>query len=136
MLIEWLWEWNTHAYRRHPRIFKNFSKFSKSNSQRIGPKVWYPQNQHDLLNHFQFFQIKKSPIEKRSVDLKSRNSTYVCRENTAIIFIRNDFSSLSTLSQAQWYKILMFEWPWKIKVFYLWRFSLSCNIDFKREFWL
>ena len=58
----------TPTYRRRPRILKNSAKFSKSNSQGIGPKIGYPQNQQDSLNHFQFFEIKKSLIEKSSVD--------------------------------------------------------------------
>ena len=43
--------------RRNPRIFKNFAKFSKSNSQGIGQKLLYPQNQHDSHNRIQLFEI-------------------------------------------------------------------------------
>ena len=33
-------------------------KISYAYSKGIGPKVWYPQNQHDSLNQFQFFELK------------------------------------------------------------------------------
>ena len=54
----WFWESNTHAYQRHPRIFKNSWKISNAYSPGIGPKVWYLQNQHVSLNRFQFFELK------------------------------------------------------------------------------
>ena len=41
-----------HACQRHLRIFKNSLGIPKWNSQGIGPKFWYPQNQHNLLNQF------------------------------------------------------------------------------------
>ena len=49
---------------------------SKSNSQEIGQKLLYPQNQHDLLNQSQFAEIEKSSTEKSYCDSQSRNSTY------------------------------------------------------------
>ena len=39
---------DVHAYECHPCDFKNWVKILKSNFQRIGPKFWYPQNQHDF----------------------------------------------------------------------------------------
>ena len=54
-----IWVSNTNAYGCHPRNFKNLAKIWKSNFQGFVPKFWYPRNQHNLLNHFQFFEIKK-----------------------------------------------------------------------------
>ena len=59
----WFWEWTLHAYQRQPRIFKNSWKFWKSNSQEIEPKLWYPHDQDDSLNHFYFLK-QKTPIQK------------------------------------------------------------------------
>ena len=60
----WFWESNTHAYERHPRIFKTSWKILEPDSQGIGPKFWYRQNQRDLLIHFQLFEIKKRSQKK------------------------------------------------------------------------
>ena len=57
----------THMAVTHP-ISKNSAKFSKSNSQGIGPKIGYAQNQQDSLNHFQFFRNKKSLTQKSYLD--------------------------------------------------------------------
>ena len=59
----------THAFS------KKFEKKIKSDFHGIGPKFLYPRNQHESLNQFQFFKIKKSPTQKSCVDFKSRNST-------------------------------------------------------------
>ena len=66
----------------HPRISvppTHFPKISKkkimSDFHGIGSKFLYPRNQHESLNQFQFFKIKKSPTQKSCVDFKSRNST-------------------------------------------------------------
>ena len=66
---------------RHPRIFKIFAKFSKSNSQGTEPKSLYLQNRYKSLNKFQLFELEKSPTQKSYSDFKSRNSTYLCRQN-------------------------------------------------------
>ena len=50
---------------------------TKSDSQGIGHNFWYPWNQHDLLNHFQFLAIKKSPRGKSFADFLSRNLSYL-----------------------------------------------------------
>ena len=67
----------------HPRIwappthFQKWWKISKSNSQGIRPKVWYPRNQRNSLNQLQVFEIEKSPTQKSYADFLSRNSTYI-----------------------------------------------------------
>ena len=67
----------------HPRIwappthFQKWWKISKSNSQGIRPKVWYPRNQRNSLNQLQVFEIEKSPTQKSYADFLSRNSTYL-----------------------------------------------------------
>ena len=62
------WWQFAHAYQRHLRIFKNSWRIPKSNSQGVGPKFWYLQNQYNLLNQFLFFEMEKSLMEKSSVD--------------------------------------------------------------------
>ena len=54
----------THNYKRNPRIFINFAKFTKSNSQGIKPKSSYLQNRHNSLDNFKFFEIKKRSQKK------------------------------------------------------------------------
>ena len=52
------WKWKTDADGWRPRKFKSWETISKSNSQGVGQKFWYPLNQHDSLNEFHFLEDK------------------------------------------------------------------------------
>ena len=72
-ILRWL---NFHrAYECRPRNFKYWEKISKSNSQGIIPKFWYPRNQRNSLSQFKILEIKKSPTQKSYNDILSRNSS-------------------------------------------------------------
>ena len=60
------------------KVFNNnqfMSSTAVQTSQGIGPKFLYPRNWNDSLNHFQFFEIRKSLAGKSYCDFKPRNST-------------------------------------------------------------
>ena len=62
---KWFWESNIHAYERLLRIFKNSWKISKPDSQGIGPKFWYLQNQPEFTDSFPTFGNKKIAHRKK-----------------------------------------------------------------------